>query len=1195
MVVQNEIGGRMKGLIVLIVIFWSVFVFGQEVNTVYQTPFEDGISSILVGPNQQHYITTEGDISTFGGLTVKLWDFKSKLLVTQKWFESENGPGSGEVKLLNNGVFFISFNHSIVKVDIVSNVVDTVFIVEYPEYIHTYSLKNEVELIVATKSYGEKHEEITDITNIGSLYRFNLTEKEIKMQKKVDFEYTYLKTFDNRDYFLAGTNKGECLFLNNSFENFRQPVDLYKKSSPRFLAITKDSILIANAAVGEKKYFKLIGEPRIDFFDLRANQGIPKLDLELTDVPKYFDTPFDMQPSNNVKEITYKKKSNILYVSYGYSSIKRFNLSTSKEKTINITHNTETIHSLIETPEEDIFFIIHDKATIFEMYNQFSIIDLKSVRKLNTIKNKKEALIIDSKFFPIEEDYYFISKTNLDRNSFIKHDTLLIRNKSLTPQTVVICEECEILMYDDNSTWIVKSEYDGVSVIRPSNKLLNLDTLLISHERIYETKEMEISCEEDLSVISSLDFYNGIFKKKRINQFKEYIEKFNCYLVVLEKGKYDSPKKFIALLEENGELIQEIEIDRLSSVDVEISKNNETIIISEYDYDQTTKFLVFNRVNGIWDVTINEIVTNGLTNMQLNPDGTTVIIQRSKESEELSFDLVEYNLPNFKNENIIHSGLYYESFFVDKKRGQLYNYGGDYLYQVNLKTNKVVKKTYVNSSSEEVVYYDALDQLLFTFSDRNIQFNLNENTYTKFFLFENNEAIISTEKGHYLSQGNQHTNFAFAVEDKAYPFSQFDLKYNRPDIVLATIGTSDKNVINSYKKAYDKRLQKMGLSNYKIVDEFHLPVISINEKSNSFQTENDITTLNISSSDSKYSLDRVNVWINNVPIYGVNGISLRSKVTQDFDTTFQLQLNEGDNKIEVSVLNQAGAGSYKETIYISCTKPAPKPNLYFVGIGVKDYADQNMNLKFSDKDIRDVANMYGKNKSYGEIYIDTFLNASVTKDILPQIRKRLESSTIHDQVIFMYSGHGILDDSLDYFLTTYDIDFFNPKEKGIPYEAVDALMDNIPARKKLVLIDACNSGEVDKDELEVENTDSDYSGVTAEAIGPKGDLFKKYTTKTNSFEMMQELFTDLRRGTGATVISSSSGKYFSFEDKKYQNGVYTYALKLGLEGEADRDGDGEITVTELKEFLYSKVEELTHGKQKPTARQENLEYDYRVW
>lgn len=462
------------------------------------------------------------------------------------------------------------------------------------------------------------------------------------------------------------------------------------------------------------------------------------------------------------------------------------------------------------------------------------------------------------------------------------------------------------------------------------------------------------------------------------------------------------------------------------------------------------------------------------------------------------------------------------------------------------------------------------------------------------FIFDNDitKSLNITSEGYFFGARQSVSLLFYTKGINVYSISQFDLKYNRPDIVLDRLGYASQETIDQYKRAYEKRLKKMGFTEDMLQEDFHLPEVKVeNENDIPVEVSNEELTLNLSCTDTKYPLDRVNIWVNNVPIYGINGISLLSKMTQDFDTTIQVLLNEGENKIEVSLLNQAGAESYKETVYTTCTKKAPKPNLYFIGIGVSDYADANMNLKYSDKDIRDIAEMYAKNKSYGEVYIDTFLNSSVTTDILPIIQKRLASTTIHDQVIFMYSGHGLLDDNMDYYLTTHDIDFLNPSEKGLPYDKVDEFLDGIPARQKLVLIDACHSGEVDKDDTEIT---SNSEGVASTDF-TKGNLFQSLKTKTNSFELMKELFTDLRRGTGATVISSSSGLYYSFEDAKYQNGIYTYALKLGLEGEADVNNDDTITVKEIKDYLYNKVLELTNGKQKPNTRQENLEYDFRVW
>ncbi|MFT5600167.1 MAG: hypothetical protein ACI9N1_000401, partial [Flavobacteriales bacterium] len=46
---------------------------------------------------------------------------------------------------------------------------------------------------------------------------------------------------------------------------------------------------------------------------------------------------------------------------------------------------------------------------------------------------------------------------------------------------------------------------------------------------------------------------------------------------------------------------------------------------------------------------------------------------------------------------------------------------------------------------------------------------------------------------------------------------------------------------------------------------------------------------------------------------------------------------------------------------------------------------------------------------------------------------------------------------------------------------------------------------------------------------------------------------------------------------------------------ADLNNDGEIWLSELKQYVYSQVSLLSNGKQQPTSRIENNTIDYRVW
>lgn len=95
---------------------------------------------------------------------------------------------------------------------------------------------------------------------------------------------------------------------------------------------------------------------------------------------------------------------------------------------------------------------------------------------------------------------------------------------------------------------------------------------------------------------------------------------------------------------------------------------------------------------------------------------------------------------------------------------------------------------------------------------------------------------------------------------------------------------------------------------------------------------------------------------------------------------------------------------------------------------------------------------------------------------------------------------------------------------------------------------------------------------------------------------MQQLFTNLSNGNGAEVISAAGGLEYAYEGADWQNGVFTYSVRKGLQYmEADVDDDKTVTVNELKDYLFLQVGSLTGGKQKPTSRRGNMGNDWRVW
>jgi hypothetical protein len=457
---------------------------------------------------------------------------------------------------------------------------------------------------------------------------------------------------------------------------------------------------------------------------------------------------------------------------------------------------------------------------------------------------------------------------------------------------------------------------------------------------------------------------------------------------------------------------------------------------------------------------------------------------------------------------------------------------------------------------------------------------------------------------YYTATKSSAKNFNFTDGELIYPFEQFDLKFNRPDIVLQSIGSDDTKLIQSYYQAYQKRLKKLGFNEEDLSGELHVPKSTIHEYEYLPVIDEDELNLRFSFADTKYNLDRYNIWINDVPVYGVKDKSLKHLKTRSFSVTESLKLLKGNNKIQVSCHNIKGAESYKETLEITCNpKNSAKPDLYFVALSVSEYYDQSMNLRYAVKDGRDLSNLLTKNEEFNNIYIDTLFNQNATKENILNMKERLLNTKVEDQAILFVSGHGLLDDSFDFYFATHDIDFNNPAGRGISYDELEWLLDSIPARKKLFLMDACHSGEVDKEEIMAVNDEKFKEG--------RKSGVKKYTYRAgtlqyedvsthiglqNSFELMRELFTTLNRGSGAVVISAAAGDSYAMESDEWQNGVFTYSILQGLQsGDADANDNGEITVSELRDYVSKSVQDLTNGLQKPTMRQENVEFDWRVW
>jgi hypothetical protein len=138
----------------------------------------------------------------------------------------------------------------------------------------------------------------------------------------------------------------------------------------------------------------------------------------------------------------------------------------------------------------------------------------------------------------------------------------------------------------------------------------------------------------------------------------------------------------------------------------------------------------------------------------------------------------------------------------------------------------------------------------------------------------------------------------------------------------------------------------------------------------------------------------------------------------------------------------------------------------------------------------------------------------VTKDSVAKIKEFLSGATIDDTVLIFMSGHGLLDDKYDYYFGTTDIDPAKPSERGMPYEAIDTILAEVPSLKKALLMDTCHAGELDDDEKK-ELATSDVKGTLPSASSTAADSAIKGTVA------MRAIGT---RGMQVKAVEGAKGK-----------------------------------------------------------------------
>ena len=272
-------------------------------------------------------------------------------------------------------------------------------------------------------------------------------------------------------------------------------------------------------------------------------------------------------------------------------------------------------------------------------------------------------------------------------------------------------------------------------------------------------------------------------------------------------------------------------------------------------------------------------------------------------------------------------------------------------------------------------------------------------------------------------------------------------------------------------------------------------------------------------------------------------------------------------------------------------------------ISVSNYKNPDWNLTYAAKDGRDILKIFSKQRHrYDSIYHYTLFDTQVTIEKARSLFESINSDS-DDKVVIFLSGHGLLDSINDFYFASHNVDFDNPRDGGISFDTLQYWISKIPAQRKLLLIDACHSGLVSNERIIKVKSPSNDQEITlkrTEEFASKGvevvSHSKSKLSLQNSFELMKELFSTFSSYTGTETVTAASGDGWALESDRWKNGAFTYTIKKGLlDYEADKNLNGVVTLSELKEYVMHEVQKLTNGAQKPTSREKNGFLDWQVW
>jgi antitoxin component YwqK of YwqJK toxin-antitoxin module len=275
----------------------------------------------------------------------------------------------------------------------------------------------------------------------------------------------------------------------------------------------------------------------------------------------------------------------------------------------------------------------------------------------------------------------------------------------------------------------------------------------------------------------------------------------------------------------------------------------------------------------------------------------------------------------------------------------------------------------------------------------------------------------------------------------------------------------------------------------------------------------------------------------------------------------KLPLLEGSNTIYLDVETQLGRFSSGERFitYKNPNREIKVKDLHVLAIGIDDYTNDDLDLTNATKDVQSLVTTLEnqKGRMFNEVKTKVISNQDATKANIEDAIRQIKGKAAKDDLVLIYfSGHGA-ESGGSFYLKPTDVKS-DPSEMEISSIDNRWIMEEISrySAPTLYFLDASYPAKSDAGAATVGNANMDAVQNDFGKVIDNDDEIRIFVSSTSSKQ---------KSNVGADKGS-----------------LFTVAMLEGLDGKADLNANGLVTVEELGDYVSDRVLGQTSWKQKPT-------------